>query len=149
MSERTTIADSFGTTESFIRANLDSLEAKAASEVVAPGASDAHWVLGHIVYWRSQLTGMLGAEPLWAADAYPEFRGVVKGTRPDTLGRDFAELLDDFALVTDRLTSAFAKADDDSEALPTARFLALHEAYHAGQLGVFRRMAGLSGAVGQ
>ena len=93
MSDRNALSQSFRTVESFIRANLADLTDDHVHETTAPGASDAHWVLGHVVYWRSQLAGMLGGDPLWSADDYPEFRGVEKGDRPESLGRPFAERL--------------------------------------------------------
>jgi hypothetical protein len=148
-SSRQAIAGSFETAGSFVTANLDGLDAETASRPAGPGGSHAHWVLGHIVYWRNQLAGMLGGTPIWGAGEHEEFRGVQKGDVPDSLGRDFAGLQGDFAEVSDRLGAALEGCSDESEALGMATFLALHEAYHAGQLAVFRRQAGLAGAVGQ
>ena len=143
------IAASFGTSTSFLEANLTGLGEESASVSGGAGGSTAHWVLGHVVYWRNQLLVALGAAALWSEDAHPDLRGVERGDLVAPPTRSFAQLLADLERTTGLLDAALRGCDDGAEALQMAAFLASHEAYHAGQLGVLRRVVGLPGGVGQ
>lgn len=146
---RKIIAESFETVSSFVRANLDGMNADDVTKPSGEGGTNAQWVLGHIVYWRSHVAGMLGGPRLWGEGEHDEFRGTTKGDAPDSLPRTFNQLREDFDAVTEQLMTTLDGASDEAEALEMASFLTLHEAYHAGQLGLFRRIAGLSGAIGK
>ena len=144
-----TVAGSFAMTRTFIEANLNGMDADAAGLSAGDGGSSAHWVLGHVVYWRNRAVGMLGGEPLWAEGQNEEFRGVDKGDLTGSPGRPFTTLRDDLAAVSERLDAALEGAEPSDEVLQGLSFLATHEAYHSGQFGIFRRLAGLTGAIGK
>lgn len=143
------LAGSFGLTRSFIDANLGGMDAAMAAIPSGEGGGSAHWVLGHIVYWRNEAVGMLGGTPIWSEADAQEFRGVQKGDAPSDLSRSFDQLRADLDTVSDRLVEALESSDADDQLLDTVAFLATHEAYHSGQLGIFRRLAGLKGVIGQ
>lgn len=144
-----TIAQSYRQSRKFIDANLQGVEPETARVAVADGGSTFEWVLGHIVYWRNQAVAMLGAAPLWPTDGLSEFRGVDKGDCPDSLPRSLVELTTDLDEVTVRLDRALDDPRPEGDVWDTLTFLALHEAYHAGQLGLLRRAAGLPGGMGR
>ncbi|MEQ9398300.1 MAG: DinB family protein [Longimicrobiales bacterium] len=145
----TPFAGSFALSKTFIDANLAGMSPDQARLSAGDGGSTAQWVLGHLVYWRSQVVGMLGGTPLWGEGEHEEFRGVERADLSGAPGRTFSELQSDLAQVTRRLDAAFEGAEPSGDLIGTLQFLAAHEAYHAGQLGVFRRLAGLPGAIGK
>ncbi|MBA3846887.1 MAG: DinB family protein [Planctomycetes bacterium] len=119
---------------------------------------DARWIVGHLAAIRARCGGMMGLE----ARAKPWHAAVGRGSRPDQVSAEVqgADLLAAFhaahramAERWDSLTPAdLAKplgrtlpdgADTNGGAL---RFLAWHEAYHLGQLGLIRRLVGKPGA---
>ena len=143
------LAGAFALSKSFIDANLAGMSPDHARLSAGDGGSTAQWVLGHIVYWRNQAVGMLGGTPLWGDGEHDDLRGVERADLSGEPDRTFPELQSDLAQVTRRLDEAFEGAPLSDDLVGTLQFLAAHEAYHAGQLGVFRRLAGLPGAVGK
>jgi uncharacterized damage-inducible protein DinB len=93
---------------------------------------------------------MLGREPIWDAEAHPELKGVKKGDLPAGVEPDLATLRQALDEVSRRLAAALEGAIEvNEERLGALTFFATHDAYHTGQLGVFRRMAAMPGAIGQ
>lgn len=119
-----------------------------------PGANCANWVLGHIVQNRGAVLEMLGEKPVWnQAEGEPYKRGSKPVT--GTTAKPFAQLFEALDLSQERLVAGFSRAKDGDLGSPDAKdsvfaklaFLQFHEAYHAGQLGLLRRVAGKKGAI--
>ena len=127
--------------------------------VRAGGGNSAHWVLGHIAVSRRVLLRYLDApaepadwEELFARDA--EHGDPAKFPAPEVLLADIHERGKD---ITARLTSMTDEEADAELPRPSpdggttvadrARFFQFHEAYHIGQLGLYRRLAGRDGAI--
>jgi hypothetical protein len=129
-----------------------------------PGGNCMNWVLGHLVavYDRSrEIFRPEGYAPDDSLARYP--RGSEPITGPED-ARDFGELLalwDDLAKQHEAGLAALTRGDLSKPApfspdgppregdtvgslLATIQF---HQAYHAGQLGVLRRIAGKEGAI--
>jgi uncharacterized damage-inducible protein DinB len=128
----------------------------------APGGNCLNWVLGHVLANRNTVLRALGEEPIWSAEtAEPYERGsapLTDGSKAVLLERMLADLdasqeriqgaLKDMS--PERLAQAppagTTKDEDDTvETLLTV--LAFHEAYHAGQTGLLRRLVGKPGAI--
>lgn len=121
-----------------------------------PGGSCANWVLGHIVAFRSTILPLLGDSPYWAReDCAPYARG---SERLDPArARPFDGLLHDLDATQERIRAGIARLTDAAlaETPPGEKrtlaqrlfFLQFHEAYHVGQLGLLRRLAGKPGAI--
>jgi uncharacterized damage-inducible protein DinB len=145
-------------TGSVIRKNVGDVTHEESLRSFQPAGNGLNWVLGHLVAIRSQLLVPLGGEPVWsAAECAPYDRHAApftdaSQTRPlaeiwRAFDRTQARLLE----VAGRLTPA-----DLSEALPPGApaktrgellaVLGFHDAYHAGQTGVIRRLLGKSPA---
>ncbi len=130
----------------------------ADSLIVPPnGANPANWVLGHILGNRSFILTLVHEQPLWSdADEEPYDQGS-KGLDP-AKARPWDSLVADFTATQERLQRGLERLDPDeldakhSEEAKRPRgaqlhFMAFHEAYHAGQLGILRRVAGKEGAI--
>lgn len=143
------LKSSFAMLGAMTTANLQDVTPQLAEQRPVEGANNAHWVLGHVVYWRSRMLEMLGGEPVWREGEYREFEGMQKGPPPTELGRGFEDLEADFADAQARTLEAVEAASDlPPETRDGLGSLVLHEAYHVGQLGLLRRTMGLEGAIG-
>lgn len=108
------------------------------------------WIAGHLVSSRCFLVGLLGGQ---AQEPHPELFENGKGLEADGDYPTLAESMASYEEVTAKLTDALASATPEllsTEApfpVPTgktlgdmAAFLAHHEAYHIGQIGILRRV---------
>jgi hypothetical protein len=113
----------------------------------------ANWVLGHIVANRGAILSLVGEQPVWDAATGERYK---RGSSP--IARDkakpFPEILESLDRSQERLVTGLARlreddlGKDDGESLGSKlAFLQFHEAYHAGQLGLLRRIAGKKGAI--
>ena len=125
------------------------------------GGNCANWVLGHIVTTRSALAALIGGEPFMSADLDALYgRGSPPMVDVDK-AVPFSELLQHYGRSNEQLQTFLAQATDEdlAKALPEPHeilgstigealtALAFHEAYHAGQLGILRRVLGKTGAI--
>jgi len=118
-----------------------------------PAGNCANWVLGHIVATRGAVLSLVGEQPVWDAAMGERYK---RGSSP--IARDaakpFPEILESLDRSQERLVAGLARLDDealgkdDGESLGSKlATLQFHEAYHAGQLGLLRRIAGKKGAI--
>lgn len=142
------LRSSFAMLDGMTRANLTGVDADSAGIRPADQANNALWIIGHIVYWRSRILELLGSEPVWSEGTNLEFTGVKLGNPPAAVGRDFDTLIADLKAARSATEQAL-EGDVPEEVRADLLSLALHEAYHVGQLGLLRRSMGLVGAVGE
>jgi len=117
---------------------------------------------GHIVDSRGATLEVLGQERPFPADKYARYvRGSdevvgAEGTVPlSEMVADFAATADGLKAGLAALTSVrlvekapFSPMNDEKETIGSLMAgMAFHEAYHCGQLGVLRRMAGAEGII--
>jgi hypothetical protein len=138
-----------------LRANLDGVTHEA-SLLQPPGGNCINWQLGHIVRHRNYMLETLGAPTVWNAEAQARYD---RGSQPITAaGADVAHLdalRRESDLAAERILAALAAADDAAFSAPARTstvaqwllFLAQHEAYHVGQIGLLRRVAGMEPAI--
>jgi hypothetical protein len=119
------------------------------------GGNCINWVVGHILSTRNAGHQLLGIPPAWedpVADRYK--RGskpmidAAEAVRLETLValcRTSQGALND-ALLTTTDDDLEREVDDKPLGLQLAE-LSFHESYHAGQLGVLRRVVGLAGVI--
>ena len=117
-----------------------------------------NWVVGHILASRNSILELLGEMPVMAKSAAERYK---RGSQPITDAADavaFGDLLADLAksqaLLAAKLESlgddaldSHPSPDDKKTLADSLAFLQFHEAYHTGQLGVLRRLAGKDGAI--
>lgn len=120
-----------------------------------PGGNCANWVLGHIVQNRGAILSLLGEQPVWNDAEGERYK---RGSTPIAAGpgaKPFAEILAALDRSQERLMAGFSRVKDaDLGSAGTKGTLAaklaglqFHEAYHTGQLGLLRRIAGKEGAI--
>jgi hypothetical protein len=145
-----------------IHANLEGVTQAESLQSAPQGGNGANWVLGHIVDTRNIMHEFLGAEP-----ALEEAGAAIYGRGTDPLGPDSGgmelelllqrldasqeRLLEKLLSATDALLSGkvpglFPPHEPTTRANLIATLL-FHEAYHAGQLGVLRRILGKEAAI--
>ena len=115
------------------------------------------WITGHVATHRLRLVGLMGMPPLAASWTAAFGRGTSDADVPEefdmkTAIQGFHDAHERIAQRWEQLTPAdlaqpFGRTlPDGSDTLGGAiRFLAWHEAYHFGQLGLLRRLAGKPG----
>ena len=120
-----------------------------------PGGNCANWVLGHIVATRGAVLALVGEKPVWSEAESSRYR---RGSPPVTNGagaKSFADIFTALDRSQERLMAGLERVQDQDLGLPGAEespagqlsVLQFHEAYHAGQLGLLRRIAGKQGAI--
>ena len=122
-----------------------------------PKGNCANWVLGHILYNRSFVLTLLRQQPLWGEGEGAQYARESKPLDPkdalplDRLVRDLEETQGRIRRGLDALPPEELDLKHDEGAMrprgAQLHFLHFHEAYHAGQLGLLRRMAGKDGAI--
>ena len=141
-------------TESVIRKNVGDVTHEESLRSFQPAGNGLNWVLGHLVAIRSQLLVPLGGEPVWSTDEcapYDRHAAPFTGTSKPKL---LAEIWRAFELTQTRLLEVAARLTpaELAEAVPAGTpaktrgellaVLGFHDAYHAGQTGVIRRLLG-------
>jgi hypothetical protein len=121
-----------------------------------PGGNCLNWVLGHIIATRNLELQKFGHAPIWVEQTAAPYRQGSEGIRKDAPGtQPLANLLADFDSSNDILSAKFTALTDAEAAAPlgagTVRdslvFFRMHEAYHAGQISLLRRLIGKPGAI--
>lgn len=136
-------------------ANIDHAES-----LLSPvgGGNSFNWVLGHLVYWRNESMTFVGKQPL-----FPEDTLSLYADAPLTQTRravEFEDLLSQYdqlknpfiegmkKLTADDLKKPVKESDKSSGTIGSLLTrIVVHEAYHAGQLGLLRRITGRAGAI--
>lgn len=128
----------------------------------APAGNCANWVLGHLLCVYNNALGLLGQDRVLPAERLERYK---RGSAP--LGDagealDFAEMREAWSRTCDAVDAGLAQLSPDALDRPapfspsnnpkeTMRSLVstviFHQTYHAGQLGLLRRIAGKPGAI--
>lgn len=119
-----------------------------------PQGNCANWVVGHIVTNRGYILEMLGEKPVWEeASTEPYQRGSKALSK--NAAKPFPEILAALDQSQERLVAGLSRLSDKDLGPEDVKeslgrklaFFQFHEAYHAGQLGLLRRVAGKEGAI--
>jgi hypothetical protein len=136
----------FSMNNSLLTKNLEGVTETIA--LAKPGAGNAiAWSLGHVVYWRQTILGMLGGTPVWGEGEADGFKGMSRDL-PATIDRTWPEVLEAYRESHARLMSALEGLEaPTTDLIKHVSQLQCHETYHIGQIALARRMAGLPGAI--
>lgn len=145
-----------------INKNLQDVTEQESLVQPEPGGNCLNWVLGHIVLYRGMMLKMIGGTPVLEGEAVATYQ---RGSSPtaDSKYLDLATLRGLLSDAHQQLIPALATISDENlsrhvpeefnrpplagpigEALARLYF---HESYHAGQIGLLRRIAGKDGAI--
>jgi len=149
-------------THQVIRLNLEGISQAESLVQPQPAGNCLNWVTGHLLWVYDQALTMLKHEPVLGAEALKRYARGTPALTSTAEAIELSDLLKKMDVAVDRLDIAFAglTEDDLNAKAPfspsnnpdeTVRSLlgviTFHQAYHAGQLGVLRRIAGKTGAI--
>lgn len=148
-------------TNEVVRLNLKGLTQEESLIQPRPAGSCLNWVVGHLVRVYDESLPLLGQEPVMG-DALKRY---ARGTPPlqdPAEAVDIQELLTAWEKASERVDAGlagltpealdrpapFSPGGDRNETVRSLLSTVLfHQAYHAGQTGVLRRIAGKEGAI--
>src|SRR5262245_8804682 len=140
-----------------VKANVGGITHEESLKQPAPAGNCINWVLGHLVATRSDFLRGIGGEPVWGA---AECAPYARHGAPITSAREakpLAELWEAYDLTQQRIRAAvseltpqrlaekapFSPSNNPKETIGSLlAVFAFHDAYHTGQTGVLRRIAG-------
>jgi uncharacterized damage-inducible protein DinB len=149
-------------THQVVRLNVQGVTHKESLTRPTPGGNCLNWVLGHLLGVYNDVLPRVGQKPVMDKDVLKRY---ARGTPPiedPTEALDVQELLTGWDEATKRMDAGLAglTAEDLARPVPnspggnpneTVRSLLatvlFHQAYHAGQTGILRRIAGKEGAI--
>lgn len=114
-----------------------------------------NWVSGHIVTTRNLMMKLIGENPAWGEDKTALYQRGAKPLTHADKAIPLAEMLNDLRNSQVVLIKKLKKMTieeleapaEDSTVFEQLAFLQFHETYHAGQLGLLRRLIGKPGAI--
>ena len=145
-----------------VQINADGITQEESLIQPSPGGNCLNWVAGHLACIYNKMLPMLGQEQVMDAEALKRYD---RGAPPITDAAEALQLRDllaAFEKATERVDAGLAgitpealeqKVADSPSGNPdeTVRSLLgtvfFHQAYHAGQTGILRRITGKEGAV--
>ena len=143
--------------ERVLRRNVGDVTHEESLRSFQPAGNGLNWVLGHLVAIRSMLLEPLGGEPVWTAEECAPYDRHAPPLTSASKPKPLAELWKAFDLtqarlleVAGRLSPAELREPLPADAPPSSAktraellaVIAFHDAYHAGQTGVIRRLLG-------
>jgi uncharacterized damage-inducible protein DinB len=137
--------------------NLSGMTDDDAVTPMQPAGNCANWLVGHLLWTRDMVHGLLGLPGAWPSELGPN----------DLYRRGATEFLPDRAVSLTRLREAMSRSQeilmpaiskvsaskleervtDTSTVGERLAFLGFHEGYHVGQIGLVRRLLGKPGAI--
>ena len=156
-----TIAYQFGLTSYVLEKNVAGVSHQESLINPDPGGSCLNWVVGHLTLSRNRALRLFGQEPMYDNEEFAAYAGEdVPLTRENAISfeelkRRFKALQEPLVNCLDRLSPAdmdkpapFSPTGNPKETMGTLlASLAFHEAYHAGQTGLLRRVIGREGVI--
>ena len=159
MNTKTTNTDAlkmlFGYNYAVLRKNLDGLTHEESLLQPEGGGNCLNWVLGHIVATRDEALKLLRQEPIWREEEADTYRQGSLPIRDGSRAQPFDKISADLERSQERLVVGLTEVTGQEMNAPAGDqsvgeklfVLQFHEAYHAGQTGLLRRMAGHEGAI--
>jgi uncharacterized damage-inducible protein DinB len=151
-----------GITQSVIRVNTAGLTHEDSLVQPQPDGNCLNFIVGHVVNVYDQVLPLVGQEPVMG-DAVRRYERGSPPIRDAAEALQLSDLLAAFDTQTERFQAGLATLtpealerpmpgpDSKGELTETTRSLLstilFHQAYHAGQTGVLRRIAGKPGAI--
>jgi uncharacterized damage-inducible protein DinB len=143
-----------------VNKNTEGVSQEESLHQPRPAGNCLNWVVGHLVAHRNIILGLVGEPPVWnEEEAAPYARGSAPLADP-ARAHPLPQLLADFNHSQERLLKRLGQMSESDLAAPVGEkaeadktlgsqlaFFQFHEAYHAGQLGILRRLAGKEGAI--
>lgn len=143
----TLICRQFAISYKSIRLNCADISHEESLYWPEPGGNCLNWVLGHELLSRKEVIRLLN-QSIETFDSHQVYK---RGTKPKTNQNHFLNfdaLLTLLEKTQKVILKGFNNPNDDSDnTLSEIAFLTFHEAYHAGQIGLLRRLIGKEGQI--
>ena len=131
-----------------INKNLEDISQEESVITPGGGGSSINWILGHILITRDYLLNLLGFESQCDDNMEQIYeRGTQKVTIENAVDlKILIKLYNDSQI---KIMKALDETDirNDKEKMDNISGLSFHEAYHAGQTAVLRRVIGKKGVI--
>jgi uncharacterized damage-inducible protein DinB len=152
------LAQQFGMMYHVTGMNVGDMTQEQSLSQPSPGGNCANWILGHLTDVQNAAMNLVGENPVWDSEelkraSYDPITGPARAIDWETMRSRFLESrerclaaiqnLEDERL-GDNVPHPFGGQTSRAELLA---MLAQHQMYHAGQLAMARRTAGLEGVV--
>lgn len=152
---RKTLATLYDYNLKVIEMSLEGITPEESFVQPQPGGNCINWVLGHIVANRNQIMELIGEDPVWRDEMAAIYR---RGSTPLAATRSAIPLdgmLNDLRASQEKILKKLPempvenleKSVGDQTIYYRLSFLQFHETYHAGQLGLLRRLLGKEGVI--
>jgi hypothetical protein len=161
-SENATLRHQAGLTHKVVHINLAGVTQQESLINPEPEGNCLNWVLGHLVCIYNNVMPLLGQKALPEADRLKRYDRGSAPVRNASEAMELGELLSIWDEASKRVDAGLAKLTQEAldarapfsptnDPNETVRSLVstvlFHQAYHSGQLGVLRRIAGKPGAI--
>ena len=148
--------------QAVVHMNLAGLTQAESLEYPTPGGNCANWVVGHLLAIYDHVLPLVGQQQVLPAEVRPRYdrgsAGLHDGAQPLAI-TELLAMWDDSSRRMDAGLAAlggdalgrpapFSPGGDPNETIGTLLMtIAWHQAYHVGQTGLLRRLAGKKGAI--
>ncbi len=125
-----------------VNLNLGEVSHEESLTTTPNGGNSVNWLLGHMIEVRDGMRKALGLEPIADEAMINLYK---RGTENITADKAFKleDLIEKYNRGSDEMIKRLESDEiTDAEAVDTLTVLLFHEAYHAGQIGLFRRIMG-------
>ena len=152
------LAQQFGLVYQVTAANLEGMTQQHSLAQPSPGGNCANWILGHLTNVQNGAMQLIGANPVWESEQLK--RAGFDPIESAAGAIDWNTMRDRFLGSRESCIAAVSALSDGalSETVPhpfggtctraeLLAILAFHQTYHAGQLAMCRRVAGLDGVI--
>jgi uncharacterized damage-inducible protein DinB len=145
-----------------VRMNTDGLSHAESLIQPQPGGNCLNWVVGHLIAIYHHTFPLLGQEPVLPEPVRARYDRGSAPMRDAAEASDFSELLNAWDETSRRFDTGLATLSPDALTNPAPRSpsndpnetigsllstISWHQAYHVGQTGLLRRVAGKRGAI--
>ncbi len=122
--------------------NLEEISNEESLTIANDKVNTINWVAGHLVNSRDDLLEDVGRERILKPE-YAEYYGRGKSLPGPEAAIDIEEIKKDYERLTEEINKILAEGDDEKD--QRVAFFMFHESYHAGQLGILRKLLGKEG----
>lgn len=151
------VAGQFGASMGVTMRNIDGVTHEDSLNQPQPAGNCLNWVLGHIIGARNNMLKILGERPLWEDGVAGPYQRHGEPLTDASKALPWDRLVADYKasqeivlralqqMPPERLAekAPFSPTSNPNETIGSLLWtFAFHEAYHAGQIGVLRRIAG-------
>ena len=148
--------------QTVVRINVEGMTQEESLIQPSPGGNCLNWVVGHLACIYNKTLPLLGQEPVPGEAALKRYDRGAPPIREAGEALELRDLLAAFDKATERFDAGlaglspevldrkapFSPGNDPNETVRSLLSTTLfHQAYHAGQTGILRRIAGKEGAI--